>query len=137
MFSETSKPTKTKQQQQSTVQPRKQYREREITIFWSESYGFQFPVGSSCDEVTSTPLPTPRPTRQPHPLCYRKIPTIFLYISCFLSVLFFASFFFFVCLSSYTRRRRKKREKKKKLLCTVVSLCFVALVSTFPQICSI
>ena len=33
------------------------------------------------------------------------------------------------CLSSYTRRRKRS--------CIIVSLFFVALVSTFPQICSI
>ena len=38
---------------------KKKYREREITIFWSESYDFQLPVGSNCDEITSPPPPHP------------------------------------------------------------------------------
>ena len=45
-------------------------------------------------------------------------------------VLFFASFFF-CCLSLFLHNFSQKR------LCTVVSLCFVALVSTFPYICSV
>ena len=56
----------------------------------------------------------------------------FLYLS-FLSVLFFASFF--CCLSLFLYP--KKTIFCRKRLCTVASLCFVALVSTFPYRCSI
>ena len=57
---------------------------------------------------------------------------IFFYISSFLSVLFFASVFFcFYLLAPEEDSFCRKRS------CAIVSSCFVALVSTFPQISSI
>ena len=45
------------------------------------------------------------------------------------------SCFFFGCLSIFLHQ--KKTHFCRKRLCTVVCLCFVALVNTFPWICSI
>ena len=55
------------------------------------------------------------------PFFFLSFFSIFFYISSFLSVLLFASFI--CCLSFCTLR---------KGLCTIVFLCFVALVSAFP-----
>ena len=56
------------------------------------------------------------------------------YINSFLSVIFFASFFF-CCQSIFLIPEECNFCRKRS--CTIVSLCFVALVSTFPYICFI